>query len=317
VRILIAEDDPVSCRLLEAKLVKWGYEVIVTRDGNEVWLALQADDAPRIAILDWMMPGMDGVEICRKIRESSKELYVYTILLTALHREEDLVMGMEAGADDYITKPFKFSELQVRLRAGTRIIELQDELIKAREALRDKATHDPLTGLWNHEEILLVLEKELSRAKREGSCVGVIMADLDYFKKVNDTFGHMAGDAVLRATAQRITAVMRPYDTIGRYGGEEFLIVVPMRDGTCAELVAERLRKSIEQIHVDTQEGAIPVTASFGVAVSCKGREKDAGTLVRAADEALYRAKKKGRNRVEKAPDEAPDSASSQLQRLE
>jgi diguanylate cyclase (GGDEF)-like protein len=303
-KILIAEDDPVSRRLLGAKLAKWGYEIVVTRDGNEAWQALQATDAPRIAILDWMMPGMDGVEICRKIRENIKEPYIYIILLTALHREEDLVAGMEAGADDYITKPFKSSELNVRLRAGTRIIELQNELIKAREALWSKATHDPLTGLWNHEEILLVLEKELSRAKREGTCVGVIMADLDHFKKVNDTFGHMAGDVVLRVTAQRITAVMRTYDTIGRYGGEEFLVVVPGSvDEACGEQVAERLRKSIANNYVDTPEGIIPVTASFGVAVSCKGREQNADSLVRAADAALYLAKEKGRNRVEKAPD--------------
>jgi two-component system cell cycle response regulator len=159
-RILIAEDDPVSRRLLEAKLVKWDYEVVVTKDGNEAWLALQEKNALPLAILDWMMPGMDGVEVCRKVRERSKEPYTYIILLTALQQEEDLVAGMEAGADDYIAKPFKSNELKVRLRAGRRIIELQDELITAREALRAKATHDPLTGLWNHEEILRILDRE-------------------------------------------------------------------------------------------------------------------------------------------------------------
>ena len=299
-RILIAEDDPVSRRLLEAKLLKWGYEVIATSDGIEAWQALQAENAPRIAILDWMMPVMDGVEICRKVRETIGEEYTYIILLTALQREEDLVAGMEAGADDYIAKPFKSSELEVRLRAGMRIIELQDELIKAREALRERATRDSLTGLWNHEEILLLLEKELAHAKREGTCVGVIMADLDYFKRVNDGFGHQAGDEVLRVTAHRMSVLMRQYDTIGRYGGEEFLVVVSAcGDESCAELVSERLRKGIEDNPVDTPEGKILVTASFGVAVSCKGREKDGVALIRAADAALYRAKEKGRNRVE------------------
>jgi len=303
-KILIAEDDPVSRRLLESKLAKWGYEVIVTRDGNEAWQALQAEDAPRIVILDWMMPGMDGVEICRKVRESTGEPYLYIILLTALHREEDLVAGMEAGADDYITKPFKANELKVRLRAGKRIIELQDELIKAREALRAKATHDPLTGLWNHEEILLLLKKELAQAERKGTCVGVIMADLDYFKKVNDTYGHMAGDAVLRATAARLTSQLRTYDTIGRYGGEEFIVVLPECEGTCAEVVGERMRKSMEEDRVNTPEGAISVTISIGVAVSRNGMKQNAESILRAADAALYRAKEKGRNRVEKAPDE-------------
>jgi two-component system cell cycle response regulator len=206
-RILIAEDDPVSRRLLEAKLVNWGYEVVVTRDGNEAWQALQADDAPRLAILDWMMPGRDGVAVCREVRKGKGEPYTYLILLTAQAREEDLVTGMEAGADDYIAKPFKSSELKVRLRAGRRIIELQSELIAAREALRAQATHDPLTGLWNHEEILRILGLELVRAKREGRHVGVIMADLDHFKRVNDTYGHMGGDAVLRAAAKTMLSL--------------------------------------------------------------------------------------------------------------
>ena len=304
-KILITDDEPVSRRLLEAKLVKWEYEVVVTKDGNEAWQALQAEDAPRIAILDWMMPGMDGVEVCRKIRENIKEPYIYTILLTAMHREEDIVAGMDAGADDYIAKPFKSSELKVRLRAGLRIIELQNELIRAREALRAKATHDPLTGLWNHEEILLILEKELARAEREGTPVSVFMADLDHFKKVNDTYGHMAGDAVLRVATARMSSQMRPYDAVGRYGGEEFVIVAPGCDSASAVLVGERIRKSIEKDRVSTADGAIPITISIGVAVSSKGKEKNADALVRAADAALYRAKEKGRNRVEVAPDEA------------
>jgi two-component system cell cycle response regulator len=281
VKILIAEDDAVLLDALETKLAKWGYEVVATQNGDEAWQAVQAEDGPRIAILDWMMPGMDGLEVCRKIRESIKEPYIYIILLTALQGEEDLVSGMKAGADDYITKPFKSNELEVRLCAGIRVIELQDELITAREILREKATHDTLTGLWNHEEILRVLEKELARSKREGTCVGVIMLDLDHFKNVNDTLGHMAGDVVLRAIAQRSLALMRPYDTIGRFGGEEFLIIAPGCDEICIKRVAERLRKSIEQNSIDAQEGTIAITASFGVAVSSKEREKDAGSLVR------------------------------------
>jgi diguanylate cyclase (GGDEF)-like protein len=301
VRILIAEDDPVSRRLLEVKLVKWGYEVVVTRDGTEAWQALQAEDAPGLAILDWMMPGMDGIEVCRRIRQEDKDLYTYIILLTALQQDEDLVTGMDAGADDYITKPFKSNELKVRLRAGRRIIDLQHELIAAREALRERATHDPLTGLWNHEEILRILEQELNRADREGLSVSVIMADLDHFKKVNDTYGHMTGDAVLRMAAKRMLAVFRNYDAVGRYGGEEFLIVLPGCDNRCASSSAERLRLCIGKEAMDTPEGMIPVTISLGIAASTNEKRWDVESIVKAADAALYRAKEKGRNRFEVA----------------
>lgn len=302
-KILIAEDDPISRRLLEAILAKWGYDVVVTKDGSEALQALQAEDAPELAILDWMMPGMDGVEICRKIRAERKEPYKYIILLTALHRDEDLIAGMEAGADDYIAKPFKSNELKVRLRAGRRIIELQSELISARESLREKATHDLLTSLWNHEEILQMLRQELVRSKREGNYVGVIMADLDHFKKVNDTYGHMAGDAVLRLTAQKIVTAIRSYDSVGRYGGEEFLVILPGCDREYAAFIAERIRLCIGSDNMDTPEGMIPVTMSLGVAVSGKERRGDADSLVRAADLALYQAKKNGRNRVDVAAD--------------
>jgi two-component system cell cycle response regulator len=298
-KILIAEDDPVSRRILEAKLVKWGYEVLVTSNGDEAWRALQADDAPTLAILDWMMPGMDGVEICRKVRKDDREPYTYLILLTSLHRDEDLVTGMEAGADDYITKPFKASELKVRLRAGRRIIDLQNELIEAREALREQATHDPLTGLWNREEILRILKQELSRAEREDGHVSMIMADLDHFKNVNDSYGHMAGDAVLRVTTRRMSSLLRSYDNIGRYGGEEFVIVLPGCDRESAAAFAERLRLCIGEEKMDIPEGMIPLTISLGVATSSREKRYDIDSLIQAADQALYRAKENGRNRVE------------------
>jgi two-component system cell cycle response regulator len=298
VRILIADDDAVSRRILEAHLARWGYEVIVTRDGDEAWRVLDSADPPRIAILDWMMPGMDGVEVCRRVRSGVKEPYIYLILLTTLNGKDDLVTGMEAGADDYLAKPFRADELRVRLRAGRRIIDLQDELITARETLRAKAAHDSLTGLWNHEEIISILRRELVRAEREGKPVGALMVDIDHFKRVNDTFGHMAGDAVLRAVATRMLSVVRPYDAVGRYGGEEFLVVLPGCDREGAAVLAERFRLSIGSDSMDTPEGMIPVTISLGAAVSNRGGS-DAGALVRSADLALYRAKDKGRNRVE------------------
>jgi diguanylate cyclase (GGDEF)-like protein len=301
-RILVAEDEPNFRRLLEEKLSTWGYDVVVAVNGIEALQILQAEDSPRIALLDWMMPGMEGVEVCRKVREKSNEPYTYIILLTSQQRDEDLVIGMEAGADDYIIKPFKHHELRLRLRAGRRIIELQHELIAARDTFRTRASHDSLTGLWNHGEILNILAQELSRAAREEKSVSVIMADIDFFKKINDTHGHLAGDVVLRTTADKMHSLMRTYDFIGRYGGEEFLVILPDCGLACAAAFAERLRLSVSSDCIDTPEGMIPVTISFGVAASSTDWLNDADSLVKAADEALYRAKEKGRNRVEVDP---------------
>lgn len=297
-KILIAEDEPDFRFLLQKILAGWGYDVVVTGDGNEALEALRAEDAPRLAILDWMMPGINGVEVCRKVRNEVQEPYTYIILLTAQQREEDLVTGMEAGADDYVTKPFKNSELRARLRAGRRIIELQNELIKAREILRDKSTHDSLTGLMNHGKILQVLGEELARADREGNCVAVLMADLDNFKTINDTYGHMAGDSVLLSISRRLLSVKRSYDSVGRYGGEEFLVILPDCCKDSALAFAERFRSSVSSEEVSTPDGVIPVTISIGVTVSSKGRSWDVNTLVKAADAALYKAKREGRNRV-------------------
>jgi diguanylate cyclase (GGDEF)-like protein len=244
---------------------------------------------------------MEGIEICRKIRKDAGESYAYIILLTSQQRDEDLVIGMKAGADDYIIKPFKHHELRVRLRAGRRIIELQNELLAAREIFHAKAIHDSLTGLLNHEEILGILDKELARSERDGVCVSIIMADIDHFKKVNDTYGHMAGDAVLRIIAQKMHSMMRTYDSIGRYGGEEFLVVLPECCRECAGAFAERLRSCISSDSMDTPEGMISVTISLGVATSVRAIKRDGHSLVRTADAALYKAKENGRNRVEVA----------------
>jgi diguanylate cyclase (GGDEF)-like protein len=298
-KILVAEDDPAFRGLIEELLDKWGYEVVVARDGNEAYQILQSEHAPKLALLDWKMPGMEGIEICREIRKSEGENYTYIILLTAQNRDDELVKGMEAGADDYITKPFKFNELKVRLRAGRRIIELQQELLAAREVLYAKATHDSLTGLLNHEEILVVMDKELARSQRDGVCVSVIMVDIDHFKLVNDTYGHLTGDVVLRSSAQKLLSMERAYDSIGRYGGEEFLIILPECCLECAVAFAERLRTSICKESIDTPEGMIPITISLGVATSGIKEMMDGHSLVKAADAALYKAKENGRNRVE------------------
>jgi two-component system, cell cycle response regulator len=298
-QVLIADDDTVSRRILAKMIAGWGYDVISVRDGTEAWEALQSPDAPQLAILDWMMPGMTGPALCSQLRQTRNEPYTYVLLLTARTNKEDVVEGMDSGADDYVTKPFDAQELKVRLRAGRRILDLQAELVAAREALREQATRDPLTCVWNRYAILDTLNREANRAGRDGSPVAVVMVDLDHFKKINDTHGHPAGDAVLRETARRMQRCVRSYDFVGRYGGEEFLIVLPGSSSASAVELAERLRWVIGQEPVAAWNLSIQVTASFGVTAIEKGLVVNPEELVRIADVALYRAKDLGRNRVE------------------
>jgi two-component system cell cycle response regulator len=298
-KILLAEDHPVTRKMLAMQLRKWGYEVTSCADGTEAWAALSQEDAPRLVIMDWMMPGMDGVHICQEIRRAGKQPYVYVILLTSRNRPEDVVGGLEAGADDYIVKPFDPQELRVRVRAGSRVVQLQEDLLAALKASEFLASHDPLTRLWNRAAILEALRKELARAKREKKSVGIIMADVDHFKPINDEHGHLVGDAVLREIARRMVSAIRPYDSAGRYGGEEFLVVLPGTDAANALRLAERLRAAFDAEDLTTTEGSFHVTLSFGVATFDAEQDEDINPLIRAADEAMYRAKRCGRNRVE------------------
>ncbi len=298
-RILVAEDDSITRRLLHAHLKKWGHEVVVATDGARAWQILNEDDAPHLVILDWMMPKMDGVTVCQELRKLEKHPYVYVILLTARNRKEDVIQGLEAGADDYMIKPFDTHELKVRVRAGCRIIQLQQDLMAALETTQFQARHDSLTGLLNRRAILDILPNELARAKRNGGLIGVVIADLDHFKRINDTFGHLTGDAVLKEVAKRMMSSKRPYDSIGRYGGEEFIVVLPGCDKESARSMAERFRCLLNDAPIMTQEGVFKVTMSLGVA-SVDGSEDHApDSIIQAADAALYRAKAGGRNRVE------------------
>ena len=301
VKILVAEDNPVSQSVLRSILSKWGYEVIMVTDGAEAWQALRGDDPPRLAILDWMMPGMDGVEVCRRVRAAGREPYVYIVLLSARAHADDLVEGIDSGADDYLTKPFNHAELRARLRAGQRILNLQEQLVAAREALRVEATHDALTGLLNRHAILGVLQKELGRSEREGTDLSVLMADLDHFKHVNDQHGHLTGDSVLQESARRMKLSMRQYDSLGRYGGEEFLVVLPGcgEDGATAQ--AERLRLAIGSMPFSVGSKSLTVTCSVGLACRTINVWQDTDSLIRGADLALYSAKANGRNQVARA----------------
>jgi diguanylate cyclase (GGDEF)-like protein len=297
-RILIAEDDPTTLRMLESAVKDWGYEAVAVRDGNSAWDVLRSADSPPLALLDWMMPAQSGIELCRKVRQESDAPFVYLVLLTGKAKTQDIVQGMESGADDYLSKPFDRQELKVRLRAGQRIVELH-------ETLRIQATCDALTGLWNRRMILEILGRECARAGREGTAIGVIIADLDHFKRANDSLGHLGGDAVLVETSRRMNSVLRPYDAMGRYGGEEFLIVLPTCDQAGTETAAQRMRQVVQELEVATPAGIIPITVSLGAVIG-EGPNIDADELIRIADAALYRAKRAGRNRVEMANSSLP-----------
>ncbi len=300
-KVLIADDSPLSQKILQTHLQRWGYESITVSDGQAAWLMLQQPDAPALVIMDWMMPEMDGIEVCRRLRAAKHEPYIYIILLTGRDDRADIVSGLDAGADDYIVKPFDTHELNVRLRAGKRIVDLQSELIAARERLRIEASTDTLTGLSNRNAILKVMHRDALRAQREGTHLAVALLDIDHFKKVNDTFGHKAGDHVLRHVAESMHGLLRPYDALARWGGEEFLLFLPNCSRADALHVADRLRMAVAASHVPVASNqSVRVTCSLGVAAWEGGLEPLAiEGLIEVADAALYRAKANGRDRVE------------------
>ncbi len=296
-RILIADDEAISRKLLKGTLERLGHEVIAVTDGTAAITALMSFDGPRLAILDWMMPGANGLEVCREVRQRS-EGYVYLILLTGRDSAEDMIVGLDAGADDFLRKPFNSGEMRARVRSGIRVLDLQSGLLEAQEALRHHATLDHLTGLWNRRMILDQLDRELSRVRRERRPLTIAMIDVDRFKRVNDTHGHAAGDAVLRDIAAGIRSQLREYDFIGRYGGEEFLLLLPGCSAADGLIIAERVRNKIASEPVRYGDMVISVTASLGIA-STRTPGIVASEIIATADAALYRAKANGRNRTE------------------
>ena len=299
--ILVAEDNPVSGKMLEKILVKAGHKVIFAENGRIAMEKFNNKFCP-VIITDWMMPEMNGPELCKAIRAGDHQGYVYIILVTANNDKQEIVTGLEAGADDYITKPYNHAELIARLNTGIRFLKLEESLKKANEEIRILSITDLLTGSYNRTFISQHLPKELKRAIRYNRALSVIFCDIDHFKRINDTFGHSAGDQVLKEFVRILSDSIRTdVDWIGRYGGEEFLVVLPETDihGACS--LAERFRKKVEAMVTITMGETISITASFGVAGLNRETAYEAGAyeeLINAADQYLYQAKNEGRNMV-------------------
>ena len=329
-RLLIVEDDAISRVILQKAVQKLGHDCLVAQDGAKAWRVFQAAGVDAV-ISDWMMPGLDGVELCRRVRASASETYPYFILLTALGDKEHLLAGLQAGADDYLTKPLDRDELQVRLIAAARVTSLYRQLAEQKREVErlnrqlfEQARRDPLTQLRNRLQLQEDLEALRGVVARYGRCYGVVLCDVDHFKRYNDAYGHLAGDDVLRAVAATITRHCRSGDLAYRYGGEEFLLLLPEQALDGAAAAVERLRGAVEALAIPHEAKPAPdvvtmgvdlgeriqaapspahpapgvVTISAGVAALAPGGPKSVEDLLRDADAALYRAKEAGRNRV-------------------
>jgi len=295
-RVLVVEDDVSSRSLLVNILQNEGYEVQACANGAEAWATLQIPDSPLLVLLDWCMPEMDGLEVVTRLRALRSEHPHYILMLTSRVEKSDVIAGLEAGANDYLTKPYDIGELRARLATGQRMIEIQSSLIASRDVMAELATHDTLTGLLNRSGIIERLRQELSRGKRYHSNLAVGMCDIDHFKQVNDLHGHQTGDAVLRAFARVLSDNLRPYDAVGRIGGEEFLITAPIQEKFNIVPVFSRLCEQIAGHKIETESGIISVTISIGVVNT--DPEMTIEKILAAADSAMYEAKRAGRNRV-------------------
>lgn len=299
-KVLVADDDPTSRLVLNSVLRKWGYEVLTAEDGGKAWEILSSADPPPLAVLDWMMPVLDGPEICRRVRARKGRARPYLILLTAKDSPEDVAAGLDAGADDYLGKPFAPEELRARLAVGKRFAALYEQLLATQSELERQARTDALTGVLNRRAIMEELAREIARATRDQTPLAVAMLDIDHFKHVNDSYGHAVGDQVLQLVVERVKSRIRSYDLLGRFGGEEFLLVLPGIGESEAYSVCERVRETIKCCPLKLPEGDLSVTVSLGVA---EYRSQSLDTLLAEVDNALYEAKRRGRDLVVRASD--------------
>ncbi len=303
--------------MMKRMLLQTGYDVATASNGAEAVDRVLEENGPRLMILDWMMPQLDGPEVCRAIRTSAQRPYVFIVLLTARYLKDDLVAGLNAGADDYLTKPCHAEELRARLQTGERILQLEDNLVTAREEMRFRATHDALTLIQNRGTIVHALSAALE-AKRTGCPnLAVVLCDIDHFKSINDTYGHPVGDEVLREVARRLQCIMGPGDSVGRFGGEEFLCV--LRNCTAGGLAsrAAEICRVIRSRAVETSAGPLFVSMSAGALSASSIRlNLDVEQILQRADVALYRAKKEGRDKavVDGGPEAEAGEVADELQ---
>jgi len=305
--ILIAEDDPVTRRLLETILIKAGYRVTSSENGSEALSILENAFFP-IVITDWMMPNIDGLELCRLIRAIDFPGYIFIIIITANDSKDDIIAGLRAGADDYITKPFNHAELRARLFTALRVLTLERSLKQANQQIRLLSITDSLTEVYNRAFVTERLPQDLSQVRSPDRPLSLIMCDIDHFKNINDRHGHQAGDDVLKQFSRCLrSALDNERNWIARYGGEEFLVVLPETDLRKAASLAEKLRRTVNALHIPVDGHLLSFTASFGVS-SVAGAENSphrlrAETLINEADRCLYEAKHQGRNRVIISPE--------------
>jgi diguanylate cyclase (GGDEF)-like protein len=313
VRVLVAEDDPVSLLILRRAVEKLGHECLTAGDGEQAWQLYKQTPEVDVIISDWMMPDVDGIELCRRVRDEERKEYTYFIFLTALSDNEHLLMGFEAGADDYLSKPLDREELKVRMVSASRLNKLYRQLTEQREELErlnaqlaDQARTDPLTELGNRLRMQEDLESLDARKERYGQTYCVVICDIDFFKSYNDNYGHPAGDGILRRVAAVIKSHCRSGDVAYRYGGEEFLIILPEQTQESGIAMAERLRRAIEELEIPHGARKPPevITISAGVAAAVRDEEKSIEALLQESDETLYKAKKAGRNCVRPQPED-------------
>jgi diguanylate cyclase (GGDEF)-like protein len=320
-RVLVADDDRMTTTILATALKRWGASVTIAHDGLAAWEALQSANAPSIAVVDWMMPGLDGTELCRLARQDAKLASLYMILLTGRDTRTDLVAGLDSGADDYMVKPIDTEELRARLQVGVRVARLQGrlaervtELQSARDHLARLVSTDVLTELFSRRYWFDLAATEFSRSRRYDRTFGLLVIDLDFFKQVNDTFGHDSGDLLLRRFAEMLRLECRQSDIIGRLGGEEFAMLVPETSLCDAQLIAQRIVHACRTLSLRTTAGEVTCTCSVGVS-ALRADDVQLDSVLRRADAALYEAKRRGRDcwGASEAADEATDLRASAI----
>lgn len=295
-KVLIADDDLISRMITKAAVEQAGHECVVAVDGDEAWELYQVHQ-PEAVVTDLMMPGLNGLDLCRAVRESEDDSYTYLILVTSHGSRDDVLAGMEAGADDYVTKPLDPFNLRIRLLAAQRITSLHADLARYRSALTEQARTDPLTKLHNRLKLTEDLAELQDRTEPHDFCLA--MVDVDNFKSYNDLYGHPAGDAALVAIASTLAGAVRETDGVYRFGGEEFLLLLHGQDSDGAEGVMERIRSAVHALQIEhTGDPDGVLTISAGVASYAEGHRLGTEQLLKEADLALYAAKASGRNRV-------------------